>query len=662
MVSRARRTGAAVWLMVALGWTQLAAAGPRMLVLGLDGLDPDLLATYRAEGVMPEVDRLLAGGWHLHELGTTMPPQSPVAWSTVITGLDPGGHGIFDFIHRDPAGPSPYLSGGELRPPTEYWTVGQYRLPRGEPTLVRHRAGTAFWTLLDQAGIDATVFKVPANFPPAASEARTLSGMGTPDLQNTFGLFTYVTDDPLVAREVSGGQVIPVHLDGDGRAEVVIAGPINRHHRDEPRTGLPVAIRVDAARARVHLSVGDDELILAAGEWSDWVTAEFELIPLVKRITGICRFHVMEVAPRLRLYVTPMQVDPRRPAVPISTPAGYARELADGVGLFYTQGLPEDTKALDEGVMTDADYVSQSALVLAERRAQLRHELDRFQRLDAGFLFFYFNSPDQTCHMFWRGFDPRSPTHAGCDPAHRHRVRDLYAALDGVIAEAVAACDDDTVIMIMSDHGFAPFHRNVHLNAWLLQQGYLALKPGVRPGDVEFLAGVDWPRTRAYALGINGLYLNLRGREARGVVRPGAEAARLLAELAEKLEAVRDPDVGAPAIKRVYLATETYTGPRVADAPDLVIGYHRGWRGSNASALGGVGPVVFDDNTSKWSGDHCMAHDEVPGVLLVNRPLTRDHPDLRDLAPTILARFGVAPLPEMAGRDLLGARGTGRSD
>ena len=392
------------------------------------------------------------------------------------------------------------------------------------------------------------------------------------------------------------------------------------------------------------------------------MTVAFEMIPLVKRVTGVCRLHLMEVHPVLRLYVTPLQVDPRRPEVPLSTPSGYARELADAVGLFYTQGLPEDTKALDQGVMTDASYVAQSELVLAERRAQLRYELDRFARLDTGFLFFYFNSPDQTCHMFWRGLDPTSPTHATCDPAHHHRVRDLYAALDGVIAEAVAACDDDTAVMIMSDHGFAPFRRNVHLNAWLLQRGYLALKPGVRAADVEFLEGVDWRRTRAYALGINGLYLNLRGREAHGIVRPGVEADRLRTEIAAALEATLDPDLGALAIKRAYPAGEIYRGEQLASAPDLVIGYHRGWRASNASALGGVGDVVFDDNTNRWSGDHCMAYDEVPGVLLSSRPLTVDDPDLRDLAPTILARFGIAPLPAMEGRDLLGRDPRGVAD
>lgn len=600
-----------------------AADGPRVLVLGLDGLDPQLVARFRAEGMMPTVDRLVGAGWDLRELGTSIPPQSPVAWSTFITGANPGVHGLFDFIHRDPQGPAPYLAEGH--------------------------AGRAFWQDLADAGIDATVFKVPANYPPVECEARTLSGMGTPDLLGTLGLFTYVTDDPLAPADPAGGRVVYVSL-RDGRATTAIEGPADPGRPDAPPATLDLAIAVDRTSGTASLTIaGGAPLDLAVGAWSDWVSLAFP-----GGAVGIVRLHLMEVAPRLRLYVTPIQLDPRRPAHPISTPPQYARELAEALGPYYTQGLPEDTKALDEGVFTDADYVQQSDLVLAERRAQLRHELARFARLDRGFLFFYFNAPDQTCHTFWRGLDPDSPTHDGVDPDHVNRVRDLYAALDATLGEAVDLAGDDAVIIVMSDHGFAPFRRNVHLNAWLLAEGYLALKPGYRVGEVEFLAGVDWPRTRAYALGINGLYLNLKGREARGVVRPGAEADGLLGEIAGKLTAMVDPEVGQPAVKYAYLARDIYRGPLAGQGPDIVVGYHRGWRGSNASALGGVGGVVFDDNTQKWSGDHCMAADEVPGVILSNRRLLVDDPELRDLAPTILGLFGVAAGEGREGRDLLG--------
>ena len=206
--------------------------------------------------------------------------------------------------------------------------------------------------------------------------------------------------------------------------------------------------------------------------------------------------------------------------------------------------------------------------------------------------------------------------------------------------------------MALSDHGFAPYHRSFHLNRWLYDHGYLVLRRGVRPQDVEYLAGVDWSRTRAYAVGINGLYLNLRGREARGIVEPGAESDALLAELAAALEAEIDPAAGVRAVRRAYLAREIYHGPRSAEAPDIVVGYDRGYRGSNESALGAVPATVFSDNVMKWSGDHCMDFEVVPGVILANRPILAEDPELLDLAPTFLRLFGLEPPAAMAGKPI----------
>ncbi len=620
---RGRRRGALLGLAFLLGAVP-ALAATKALVLGFDGMDPQLLVRYRAAGAMPTVDRLLAAGWQLHTLGTSVPPQSPVAWSTFITGANPGVHGVFDFIHRDPRGPIPILS---------------------------QREGAAFWQPLAAAGVDVTIFKVPANYPPVACEARTLAGMGTPDIQGTFGIFTLITDDPAAPQDIAGGQVARIAL-ADGRFTAAIDGPPDPHREGGPAVATRVTGEVDRAGGAVHLRAGAGDVILRTGQWSDWVTFRFALAP-ADTIFGIGRFHLMTVAPNLRLYLTPIQIDPRRPSQPISTPPEYARDLAEAIGPYYTQGLPEDTKALDAGVLADRDYVQQSDQILAERRTEFTHELRRFAQQDRAFLFFYFNLPDQTCHMFWRSFDADAPSHASADPDFTDRVRDVYAALDDVLREAVAACGDDTAILVMSDHGFAPYHRNVHLNAWLREHGYLVLKDGVDPDAVAFLDGVDWSRTRAYGLGINGLYVNQRGREVYGIVAPGFESAALVDEIAHALEAAVDPGNGGHAVATAYRAAQVYHGPHAAEAPDIVVGYARGWRGSNESALGGVGSVVFDDNTKKWSGDHCMAANLVPGILLSNRPLAVADPDLRDLAPTILARFGLAPTADMEGRDLL---------
>jgi predicted AlkP superfamily phosphohydrolase/phosphomutase len=631
---------------------------PKVLVLGLDGMDPVFLREFVDEGVMPTFARMMASG-HFSELGTAIPPQSPVAWSNFITGQDAGGHGIFDFIHRDPKTMLPFLSTSEAQQPTKWWKLGGWKLPRdgGGVELLRH--GRAFWELLTQAGVDVTVFKIPANFPPVGQKARTLSGMGTPDILGTYGIFSYVTDHPPADTDISGGRIVPIDFT-DGHAEARIPGPVNTYRKGDPETGAIVQIDADPVHPAALFQVGDERFLLQEGEWSRWIDLSYDMLPLgLKSVSGICRFYLMEVRPHFRLYVTPVQIDPRDPEMQISTPADYSRDLAEAIGPYYTQGLPDDTKALEEQVFDDDDAVAQSDLVFDERVAQLRYELAHFKELDSGLLFFYFNSPDQTCHMFWRNMDIHSPMHADAHGMHKDRIREVYRRLDGVLEMTLSEVGDQTTVIVLSDHGFAPYNRSFHVNRWLLDEGYLALKPGVTADQVSYLQGIDWSRTRAYAIGINGLYLNLRGREKHGIVSPGGEQEALLAELVAKLEAVVDDSTGQRAIKHAYRADRIYHGPYAATGPDIVLGYYRGFRGSNESALGEIPADVFDDNMLKWSGDHCMAADEVPGILLSNRPITKKEPELLDMAPTLLALFGLPPTPEMRGSDIFAPSGEG---
>lgn len=625
--------------------------GPRVVILGFDGLDPLLLRQYLDEGALPNFARFLAQGATLTPFGTSIPPQSPVAWSNFITGRDPGGHGIFDFIHRDPATMLPRFSASEATGPEKFWKLGPWKVPRGSGRVRNLRQGTAFWELLPGAGVDATIFKVPSNFPPVDCEVRSLSGMGTPDLTGNYGISTLVTTDPPVERDLAGGRVESVYLQ-DGRFAFALEGPHNTWRQGDPVSRLEITGTVDAEHGAVWLRAGTHEVVLKDGEWSDWEPVEFPLVPLLKTVRGICRYYLIATAPQLRLYVTPVQLDPRHPEMPLSTPRGYSRDLAERTGLFYTQGLPDDTSALENGFFDDAAFVHQSELVQDEHRRQLASELDRFAKVKRGLLYFYFNSPDQNCHMMWRSQDATSPTHAQADPAQAGRIRDVYRELDRALGVTLDRAGPGAIVMVMSDHGFAPWNRAFHLNTWLLQNGFLVLKDGVAPGDVDMLRGVDWSRTRAYAVGLNGLYLNLAGREKDGLVAPGAAQEALLAELKAKLEAVTDPLDGRSAIKYAYRADEVYHGAMVGTGPDIVMGYHRGWRGSNESALGRLTDAVFSDNLLKWSGDHCMAADEVPGVLMVNRPVRRAAPALVDMAPTILTLFGVPVPADMVGGDL----------
>jgi len=638
--------------VVLLACGRSAGVQRKLIVLGLDGMDPELLGRYMDEGKLPNFARLAQQGG-FRRLGTSIPPQSPVAWSNLITGLNPGEHGIFDFIHRDPKTLLPYLSTSRVEPPKRALRLGPWVLPLspGRVTLLRERK--AFWEILDGHRVPAVILRMPANFPPVESESRTLAGMGTPDMLGTYGTFAFYTDvPPAGAERISGGRVYPVRV-AEFRVAAQLVGPYNTFRRGEPPATVDFAVWLDPTEAVAKLAVQEQEFVLREGEWSDWVVVEFTLIPHLETVSGICKFYLKQVRPVFQLYVSPINIDPARPALPLSTPAAYVRELQEKTGYFYTQGMAEDTRALSAGLLTDAEYVTQARMVWEEQRRLFLLELGRFQ---GGFLFGYFSGLDQNSHMFWRAFDERHPAYTPQTAAGFARLLEgQYREMDELLGEVMARLDADTTLLVLSDHGFAPYYRSFNLNTWLLERGYAALRLD-RPRPADFLANVDWSRTRAYGLGLNGLYLNRRGRERDGIVPPGAEAEALLEEIAQELLAVRDPATQRPVITRVDRAARVYSGPHLADAPDLLIGYNRGYRAGWGTVLGGFPGVVLEDNREVWSGDHCIDFNLVPGVLLSNRTIRADAPTLLDIAPTILAEFGIEKPPGMPGQSLFAPR------
>jgi predicted AlkP superfamily phosphohydrolase/phosphomutase len=274
------------------------------------------------------------------------------------------------------------------------------------------------------------------------------------------------------------------------------------------------------------------------------------------------------------------------------------------------------------------------------------------EHYEDGLLFFYFSSTDVQAHMYWWDSDKPHPIRSPEEARKYHQVIvDIYKEMDDVVGDIVEQYGDEATILAMSDHGFCNFRRQFNVNTWLRDNGY------VQPADCKGLIDprrgrmVDWKNTRAYALGLNGLYINLKGRERDGIVEPHQREA-LINELIDKLLAVRDPIDGSPVIAEVHRTDEVYSGPEASKAPDLIIGYHRGYRVSWATTLGDIEEEVISDNTSAWSADHCIAAKEVPGVVFSNRPILRDRPSLVDLAPTILEEFGVEPPEVMTGGNL----------
>jgi predicted AlkP superfamily phosphohydrolase/phosphomutase len=613
-------------------------AGKRVIILGFDGMDYELTKKLMDEGKLPNFSRAARGG-SFGPLETAIPPQSPVAWSNFITGMDSGGHGIFDFVHRDPETMIPYLSTSEAAEGGRTLKVGKYQFPLSGGSVELLRRGRAFWEVLEEHGVETTVLRMPANYPPSGTAHRELSGMGTPDLRGTYGEFSFYTSKlfAFAGEDIGGGDVYEVDI-YDGVVSAKLYAVDNPFLIEPEKLTSDFTVYLDPEDPVVKIVAGAEEVVLGEGEWSDWVPVDFPMIP-TQSLRGMVRFYLRSVRPDFELYASPINIDPMAPAQPISTDADYASQLARATGRFYTQGLPEDTKAQKAKVLTTEEFLAQAEIAGREVVDQFPRVLDDFR---SGLLFYYMGNVDQVSHIMWKVVDPEHPAY---DPAvdfkHKDLIEKLYIGLDDVVGHALERMGEDTTLIVMSDHGFTSWRYSFDLNAWLKEKGYLVVKDPDLENDPGVFVNVDWSHTRAYGLGVNGLYLNLRGREKYGIVAP-EKRAELVDEIAKALLAEIDPRSGAPVVTKAYKRDETYRDRgEIEIGPDIVVGYAKGWRCNGHSALGAVGKVIFADNTDDWSGDHEMDHETVPGVLLTNRPLKRPAGRLQDLAASVLAEFGI---------------------
>jgi predicted AlkP superfamily phosphohydrolase/phosphomutase len=624
----------------------------RVVVLGLDGFDPRLAKRFGDEGLLPNLRKLEADGC-FRTLATACPSISPVAWSTFATGVDASRHNIYDFLTRDPCSYAPVLSSSDIRSVPRTLNLGLAEVPFGRRTVFRLlQKSQPFWKLLGAHRVWSSIVRVPITFPPQPFPNGTLlSGMCVPDIQGTQGSFSFYSTKPRSTEKKIGGQQYVVVV-RDGRIDSNLTGP---RGADGHPMKCPFSVEVGDSKVtyrevkrKARITVGSETVEVGLKEYTPWMTVPFG------RITGIVRFYVQTWDERaFELYATPIQIDPARPAMPISHPLVYSIYLAKLLGPFATLGLAEDTWALNERVIDENAFLKQAWIYFDERKKQLWDALDKTKR---GFVGVVFDTSDRISHMFWRTLEPDHPANAGKEVEPWKRVMpDTYRRMDELVGELRAKLGDDpdTVLMVISDHGFTSFRRGVNLNAWLKQEGYLFLKDGAEVSG-DWFEKVDWSRTKAFTLGLTGLFVNRVGREREGVVRPGVELDALCRELKRKLEALRDPATGAPVIREAFLTREIHTGPYADAAPELLIGYHEGYRHSWDCATGAVTKEVFTDNTRSWSGDHCVDPRLVPGVFWCNREIQAEAAALVDLAPTVLDLFGV-PIPGyMQGRPLFG--------
>ena len=678
------------------------SAPPRIVIVGFDGVDAHVVEEMLAKGQLPNLAALKARGGY-SPLTPTVPAQTPVSWATFSTGLDPGGHEIFDFLKRDPANRVPtFAVAEETRVPLLFGKsnpvvfgacaavlflfpalllrrrklsafllgvvaagagIGAFLavrawLPEARPSVRNNRRGPVFWT--EPAARPATVIRMPVTFPAEAfPEGRMLSGLGVPDISGRIGRPLYFTSDPFFApRQGNDFSVEISRLESNVGTQVSrIAGPPAKAFGREGTIDLPVTLTVPEARDRLIVVAGSARAELKPGEWSPWLSLDFRVNPLIT-VHGYARLWLSTVQPEIGLYLSPVQFDPKRlpPGLTLSSPAGFAEELVERFGRYKTMGWAIDTWSIQSGTLGEEPFLDDVRLTVEQERKILRGLLAGKERL----LFHYFEFPDRVAHVFWRFRDPQHPAYdAKLAAKYGDAVEKSYATMDEIVGETAKALAKDDVLIVLSDHGFATWRRSVNYNSWLVENGYLVLKGDAKRQNLEalfsrgqFWEAVDWSKSKAYAMGLGDIYVNLQGREAGGVVAPGAEYEALRAELITRLAALTDPKNGERAVSRVFKREDVYRrfDPRLI--PDLIVANLPGYRVSWQSSLGVPTETVFEDNHDVWSGDHCsLDPDLVRGVLFASKPFPTERiPGIADVTASVRALLHGAPVADAAGK------------
>ncbi|MGA9042184.1 MAG: alkaline phosphatase family protein [Terriglobales bacterium] len=618
----------------------------KVIVIGLDGLEPTIVEAMLGRGELPNLAKIRQAGSY-SRLRTTYPAQTPVAWSSFMTGTNPGGHGIFDFISRDP---ETYLPDAALN------RFERSKSMLAQPRVVNQRKGVPLWQRLTQAGVASTILRCPCTFPTEPLLGRMIAGVGVPDLRGSQSKGTFYTQDRTVRAE-ENEQLIQLDSGIDLTTRVI--GPRNTRLTPPSDTFCDIRVQVDKASRCLIVQTGGSPAKIEVAEkgWSEWVRFKFKF-SLLQSVTGIARVYVRQIEPHVEFYVSAVNFDPAVPMFPVSSPGDYAKELSEKIGLFSTLGMAEDHNGLNNGRLDESAYLQQCDLVLGERERMMQFELSRFTE---GFFYMLFDTPDRVQHMLWRFRDPQHPCfEPDLSLELATRVEEHYRKCDALLAAVLDKVDENTLLIVLSDHGFGTFRRAFDTNTWLWQNGLLALKDNHKPGEElgDGFSSVDWSKTSAYAVGLGGIYLNFKGREHAGILEEGTEADKVRGAIQSGLANLPDAHTQRAAIRNVSRREELYSGAFVGNSPDLLVNFNPGFRVSWHTAVGGFANSLIEDNMRRWSGDHIVDPETVPGILFMNRAIRQgsdptSSPRIIDLAPTILNYLQVAVPESMEGSSLL---------
>ena len=614
----------------------------KVILLGMDGLDPRIISHLMQKNALPNFSKLNQMG-NYNPLATSNPAQSPVAWASIATGNNPGYHGIFDFLNRRVTDYMPELAIMKVNPKNVFAKREAMFLP------VMH--GNAFWDHTSAQNIASVVLKWPMTFQPKQNQTKLFAGLGVPDIKGGLGKYAFYTSRDIPKNTEGNEKVIKVQRKED-MIKTHVYGPNITKLMSRELAATDMGIKIMPGKGKIEINLDGKKILVGNGQWSEWIDIRFKL-GMMKTASGTVKFYLNRIEPEFELYMTAVQVNPKDPAFIISSPDEYIKELADNLGYFYTQGMPEDTKALEEGRIDEEAFITMCDEVICEQEKMLWHEFNKFKE---GLLAATFFSIDRIQHIFWVTRDPLHPLYnKSYAEKYGHVIDDYYRRMDKVLGEVMGQIDNKTALMVFSDHGFSTFRRAVHINSWLVQNGLMTLSGKASPDDRDgggLFQYVDWKNTKAYALGFGSIYLNIKGRERHGIVEKGSDAGSVANRIEDQLTQLMDPKDGQRAIKNVYKNGDIYSGGEADKSPDLVVGFQDGFRASWQTAVGGSPEEVFSDNLKKWSGDHIVDPSLVPGIFLSNFKTNNPVPNLMDIAPTVLSCFGMSAT-DMEGKTLL---------